>query len=166
GCGRYGCVETYVSASGIRRTVFELLSKRLGKSELRRVAYDDLTAERIFTLAQQGDAIALEAFAITGKRLGKLIANTVAAYEPEAVILFGGLSNAGKILMEPMLKSYEESVLGIFKGKVKIRISGLNNGRAAVLGASSLFGDDTDEIYTGTGPHEPVSINDSSLISS
>jgi glucokinase len=139
GCGHYGCVETYVSATGIRRTAFELMAQKLDETELRRLSYDDLTAERIFALAAEGDPLAMEAFAITGLHLGRLISIIVATFEPEAVILFGGLTNSGRLLMEPTRKSYNESVLAVFKERVKILASELNNGRAAILGASSLF---------------------------
>ena len=139
GCGHYGCVETYVSATGIRRTAFELMSQQLDESEMRRLSYDDLTAERIFALAAEGNTLAMEAFAITGLHLGRLISIIVATFEPEAVILFGGLTNAGRLLFEPMRKSYNESVLGVYKDKVKIVASELNNGRAAILGGQQSF---------------------------
>jgi glucokinase len=68
GCGRRGCLEAYCSATGICRTVFELLCDRRAESELRNVAFNDLTARMISEAARRRDPIALEAFEITGLR--------------------------------------------------------------------------------------------------
>ncbi len=149
GCGRTGCIETYVSASGLQRTIAELLSHRADQSELRRLGHGEISSERIFNLAKQGDSIAIEGFSVTGLHLGRFVANLAATFDPEAVILFGGLSNAGEFLLKPTLQSYNDSVLGTYKNRVKILQSKLNNGRAAVLGASSLLVDSAEEVYQG-----------------
>ncbi len=144
GCGRRGCAETYVSATGICRTVFDLLAQRMEASELRQVSFNNLTAERIFQFATQGDPIANEAFEVTGRYLGRMLADAIAAFDPEAVILFGGLMNAGDMLLGPTRKAFEENALAVYKGKVKILKSILNNGQAAILGASCLVRETTD----------------------
>ena len=90
GCGRKGCLETYVSASGIKRTVFELLADSLEDSELRNVSFNDLEALMITQAALRGDGIALEAFEISGKILGQALADAVAITSPESIFLFGG----------------------------------------------------------------------------
>jgi glucokinase len=141
GCGRRGCAETYVSASGLRRTVFDLLASRTDTGELRTIAFNDLTAERIFRLAQGGDPIARAAFELTGIYLGRMLTNIVAALDPEAIVLYGGLVNAGDLLIGPARRSFEEHVLPLYSGKVKILTSDLNNGRAAVVGAAALVCD-------------------------
>ena len=141
GCGRRGCVETYVSASGLRRTVYELLAERIDESELRDISFHSLTAETVSRLARKGDPIAKGAFDRTGVYLGQLLANLVAMFDPEAVVLFGGLVNAGDLLMTPMRQSFNEHVLDVYRARVRILISGLNNGEAAVLGASCLVRD-------------------------
>jgi glucokinase len=138
GCGRRGCVETYVSARGIRRTVFELLAQRTSESQLRTVSFFELSAERIFEFAKAGDAIAREAFEITGKHLGRMLTNIVAVLDPQAVILSGGLVNAGEMLLGPTRRAFESNVLDVYKNSVRIIQSVLPDGRAAVLGASSL----------------------------
>jgi len=66
GCGRAGCLETYVSASGICRTAFELLAVRNTASELRNISLSKLTSEAIHHHARKGDSIALEAFNVAG----------------------------------------------------------------------------------------------------
>ncbi len=141
GCKRLGCVETYVSATGIRRTVFELLARSTEESELREISYNRLTAEKIHELARRGDPIAIEAFEITGKLLGRVLSNAVAVFDPEAIILSGGLMHAGDFLLEPTTKSFGENVLLLHKRKAVILRSQLKDGEAAILGASSLVSD-------------------------
>ena len=114
---------------------------------MRRLSFDTISSEHVFELAKRGDSIAVETFSITGLHLGRFIANLAATFDPEAVILFGGLSNAGNMLMAPTLESFENDVLGTYKNRVKVLQSTLNNGRAAVLGASSLLMEGAEEVY-------------------
>ena len=141
GCGRRGCVETYVSASGVRRTVHELLADRLEESPLRSISFHDLTAETVSRLAGEGDPIALEALTITGTHLGRLVGNLAAAFDPEAVVLYGGLVNAGDFLVAPAQRAFEQNAMQAHRGKLRILVSSLNNGEAAVLGAGCLVRD-------------------------
>ena len=138
GCGRKGCLETYVSATGIKRTVYKLLADYTEESSLRGVAYDKLSAKMITEAAIAGDFIARQAFEYTGRVLGMKLADTVAHFSPEAIILFGGLVNAGEHLLKPTRHYMEENMMNIYKGKVKLLVSGLQDKNAAVLGASSL----------------------------
>jgi glucokinase len=138
GCGRLGCVETYVSATGICRTAFELLAQSTTKSKLRSMMFVEVTSKKLFELAQAGDAIAREAFQITGKHLALVLTNIVAVLDPEAVIISGGLANAGELILDPTRRAFETHVLNVYKGRVKIIQSVLPDGHAAVLGASSL----------------------------
>ncbi len=138
GCGRRGCLETYVSATGIQRTVYKLIADHTEQSSLRGVAFDNLTAKMITDAALEGDFIAKEAFEYTGKVLGQKIADTVAHFSPEAIFLFGGLVNAGEHLLKPTRFHMEDYMMNIYKGKVKLLVSGLQHKNAAVLGAASL----------------------------
>lgn len=138
GCGRKGCLETYTSAPGIKRTVFELLSNMIEPSVLRSVCYDDLQAKMIDEAARHGDVVALEAFDYTGEVLGLKLADAVAHTSPEAIFLFGGLAQAGDLIFEPVRRYMEIHMLNIYKGKVKVLPSQLPPGEAAVLGASAL----------------------------
>jgi glucokinase len=136
--GRRGSLETYVSAPGIKRTVFELLADSLDESEFRDVTFNELTAKMISDAALKGDKIAVEAFEKTGKILGEALADTVAHTSPEAIFLFGGLANAGELIIEPTKRHMEQNLLKIFQNKVKIIPSGLTETNAAVMGASAL----------------------------
>jgi len=138
GCGRKGCLETYTSAPGIKRTVFDLLSTMIEPSVLRGVSFNDLHAKMIDEAARNGDIIAKEAFDYTGEVLGINLANAIAHTSPEAIFLFGGLAQAGDLIFEPVKHYLEENILNIYKNKVKILPSNLPPGDAAVLGSSAL----------------------------
>jgi glucokinase len=139
GCGGRGHLEAYASATGICRTVGELLATRRAESELRSIAPRDLTSRMIAEAAGRGDPIAREAFEQTGRILGMKLADSVAHLSPEAIILFGGLAAAGPLIFEPTKRSLEEHLLGIYRNKVRLIPSGLKEGNAAVLGAGALI---------------------------
>ncbi|MDR0729302.1 MAG: ROK family protein [Prevotellaceae bacterium] len=138
GCGRRGCLETYASATGIKRTVYKLLADHIGDSALKNISFNELTAEMITTAAIKGDPIAIEAYRHTGEQLGRTLADLIAITAPEAIFLFGGLAKAGKYILEPTEKTMEENVLFLWRGKVKLKVSKINDKNAAVLGASAL----------------------------
>jgi len=138
GCGKKGCLEAYASASGLRRTVFWLLSERMIDSELRGVCFNELTAKMISEAALRGDRIALEAFDHTGWVLGIKLADTIAHTSPEAIFLLGGLANSRELIINPTKKHMEENLLPIYRNKVKILLSSLPDMNAGVLGAGAL----------------------------
>ena len=139
GCGRRGCLEAYVSATGIKRTAFELMATMNEPSELRDIAFSDFDASMISTAASHGDKVALEAFRITGEMLGRALADVVTVTSPEAIFLFGGLAKAGKFIFEPTQWYMEENMMFTFKNKVKLLPSGIQGKNAAILGASALI---------------------------
>jgi glucokinase len=139
GCGKKGCLETYVSANGLKRTLFKILADSLQPSELRKYSFNDMEAEMIHKAAKNGDPLAKKAFEDTGRLLGIALANVVAHTNPEAIFLFGGLALAGELILEPARETMEEYLLSIYRGKVKILMSELNTRNAAVLGAGSLI---------------------------
>jgi glucokinase len=139
GCGRNGCLEAYASATGIKRTVYELIATTNTPSGLRDISFNQLTAKDISTAADKGDKLALAAFDYTAKTLGLKLADTVAHISPEAIILFGGLALAGDLILLPTKAYMEKYLLPVFRDKVKILPSGLPGGNAAVLGAAALI---------------------------
>ncbi len=139
GCGNKGCLETYVSAPGIKRTVFELLAHDSRGSDLVNYSFDEMDSELIYNAAKKDDPIALKAFDITGKILGRKLADTVAHTSPKAIFLFGGLAKSGDYILKPTKKYLEEYVMGPFKNKVEVRLSQIMDKNVAVLGSSSLI---------------------------
>ncbi len=137
-CGKRGCLETYVSATGIKRTVYKLLADHLEPSELRGISFDNLNTKMITEAAIRGDVVALAAFEYTGRILGMKLAETVVHTDPEAIFLFGGLSLAGALIFKPTIRHMEANLMPLFRGKVKVLPSGLQNQAAPILGASSL----------------------------
>lgn len=138
-CGRSGCLETYISANGLKRTVAHLLSQYNEESELRNVPFDEITGELISELALKNDLIAKRTFEYTAHILGNALANIVKSFDPEAIILFGGIANAGNLLFEPTRKYFNESLLTMYKNKVPVIGSNLQGGKAAILGVCSLL---------------------------
>ena len=136
GCGRKGCLETYTSATGIVRTAYEFLETRNDESLLR--FKEELSSKDIYEAAVKRDALALEIFEYTGKILGQSLADAVAITSPEAIILFGGLAQAGHFIFEPTKKYMEENLLIIYKNKVKLLPSELKESDVAILGAAAL----------------------------
>lgn len=139
GCGRRGCLEAYASATGIKRTAFELMATLNCDSELRDTPYSKFEAVMLSIAADKGDPIAKEAFRYTGEVLGKALADLVATTSPEAIILFGGLAKAGKYIFEPTKWYMEENMLPTFKNKVQLLPSGIEGKNAAILGSSALI---------------------------
>jgi len=145
GCGRKGCLETYVSATGLKRTVLKILADRLEDSELRRYSFDELDSKKIYEAARRGDILALAAFEHTGAMLGYKLADVVAHTNPEAIFLFGGLALAKELIFEPAQKHMEQNLLYIYRDKVKLLPSELSTHNAALLGASSLVWSENEE---------------------
>lgn len=137
GCGRRGCLETYVSATGVKRSVYKLLARHIGNSELRDVPFNELTAKMVAEAANRGDEVAKETFTYTATILGEVLANVVAVTSPEAIFLFGGLTKAGDILFDPVRETLEKNLLSIYKNKIRVLPSGLSD-NAAVLGSAAL----------------------------
>ena len=138
GCGRKGCLEAYCSATGVARTAREMLEKTKRPSLLRDLDPEKITSLDVSIAAGKGDELAKEIFDFTGKMLGEACADFAAFSSPEAFIFFGGLTKAGDLLMDPLKKAYDASVLNIFKGKAKFQLSSLDGSSAAVLGASAV----------------------------
>ena len=138
GCGRQGCLETYASATGLVRTVLYMLSEMREESSLREIPASELSAKKIVEAAAQKDPVAVEALDYTAKILALGIVNAVSFSSPEAIFLFGGLAQAGELLLAPTREYVDQNIQSIFKGTVKILPSGVPENNAAVLGAAAL----------------------------
>lgn len=138
GCGRRGCYETYASASGLVRTVLQMISELRDPSVLRDIPPSQLTSKRIAEAALQNDPIAVKAMDFTAEKIAFGIINAIGFSSPEAVFLFGGLAQAGEALFEPVRKYVDIMVMPIFRGTVKILPSNVPESNAAVLGSAAL----------------------------
>ncbi|MFM1969441.1 MAG: hypothetical protein RL152_818 [Bacteroidota bacterium] len=138
GTGKKGSLESYASATGVRLTSLELLENSNEESLLRNVNKDELDSKAVYEAAIKGDKLAQEIFEYTGKILGLALANAVMFSSPEAIILFGGLTKAGDLILKPTRKNMEENLIQVFQNKVKILVSHLKESDAAILGASAL----------------------------
>ena len=136
-CGKKGCLEAYASATGVARTAKEIVEYTDEPSLLRNIE-GDITSKDVYDAAIQGDKAAQDVFTFTGTILGEALADFIAFSAPEAIILFGGLTKAGDLIMKPTQEAMEANVLSIWKGKTKLLVSELEDADAAVLGASAL----------------------------
>ena len=146
GCGRKGCLEAYTSATGVARTAREVLETSKENSILREMNPDEITSKDVYDAAVKGDKVALEIFEFTGNMLGEAFADFVAFSSPEAIILFGGLTKAGDLIMDPIKRSMEANMLKVFQGKTKLLFSQLKESDAAVLGASALGWESKEQV--------------------
>ena len=126
GCGRKGCLETYCSATGVVRTTIAMLEESSEATSLRDIATDKLTSYEVYKAAMAGDTMAQEVFKQTGRRIGIACANIATFLSPEAFIFFGGLAQAGELLLRPIEEAYNENVLSLYKGKARFLMSGLD----------------------------------------
>lgn len=138
GTGKHGSLESYASATGVRLTAIEMMSKTKDPSLLRDVPAAKITSKTVYEAAIKGDKLAKEIFDFTGQILGLALANFVMFSSPEAIILFGGLTKAGDMILQPTRESMEANVIKVFQNKVKILVSHLKESDAAILGASAL----------------------------
>ena len=138
GCGKFGCLETYVSSTGIVRTAKEKLERYNGSSSLNRFAPEEISAKEILKEAKKGDVLALECLQITCSILAEKMADLTALFSPQAIILFGGLSKSGNFFLQKVKEEFDKFILPIFRNSTEIMISELNNENVAVLGAAAL----------------------------
>lgn len=135
--GSEGSLEAYASATGISITA-KKLRVEFPDSMLNDFPEDEINAKTVHDCCLKGDAVAKEVFRYTGQRLGEALANFVMFSSPEAILLFGGVIQAGEYLLAPTKMYMERNLLPIFRGKVKLIVSELEEADAAILGASAL----------------------------
>ena len=139
GTGKKGSLESYASATGVAQSAIEILETTDRPSLLRDIPKSALNSKAVFEAATTGYEVAIEVCAFTGKVLGMALANFVMFSRPEAIILFGGLTKAGDLILKPTREHLEANVIEIFQNKVKILVSHLKESDAAILGASALM---------------------------
>lgn len=139
GTGLRGSLESYASATGVRDTAIEMLTRHPEEpSLLRKYSLNELTSQTVYECAIKGDSVANQIFEFTGQILGESLANFVMFSSPKRIVLFGGLTKAGNLLLNPTRKHMELNLLPIFQNKVELIFSELKESDAAILGASAL----------------------------
>jgi glucokinase len=141
GTGKKGSLESYASATGVKLTAIEMLENSKEESLLRDTPNDKLDSRVVYDAAIKGDKLAKSIFDFTGTILGLALANFVMFSSPEAIILFGGLTKAGDLILKPTRENMEANLIQVFQNKVKILVSHLKESDAAILGASALAWD-------------------------
>lgn len=138
GCGRTGCLQTYCSAKGVKETARRMLAESDEPSALRDLTPEQLTPKAISECANKGDALAKKVYDFTGKVLGEACANFASFTDPDAFMLFGGVSKAGDLIARPMREALEANVLHLYRNRIEILFSSLPDAEAALLGASAM----------------------------
>lgn len=138
GCGRKGCLETYCSDKGLVKNIEELLAEGM-PSALK--GMKNISVQTVTYYCDQGDQVAIEAMRRVGFMFGLGLANYASILNPEAIILTGDMMQAGKCLLKPMRKSFEEHVFHNIQGETRLLVSILKEGERDVLGASALAWD-------------------------
>ncbi len=138
GCGRHGCLETFVSSPGIVKTAIERIKNSSEPSILRDIKIETITSLDIAQAAIQGDKLALEIFDYTADVLACALANMVAITSPKAIIISGGLAKSGDLLINPLRTYFEKYLLILYKDKIEILPSALIDKNTGLLGAAAL----------------------------
>lgn len=139
-CGKSGCLETIASATGIVRQTREKLNRQDGKGGRLAEVLDrnkNITAKDVFAAAQEGDVLAKEVINETAFHLGLALANIANTLNPEKIVIGGGVSRAGDLLLEPVKAYFESFAFSSVKTSTSISLATLGND-AGVIGAAWL----------------------------
>ena len=134
-CGQYGCLEQYTSATGIVRMAKRKLAKSDDETALRK--YEPLTAKDVFDEAKAGDEIALELVDELGEILGSTLSNLACVVNPEAIVIGGGVSKAGAILIDTIQEHFKETAFHALK-ETRFELATLGND-AGIYGCMALL---------------------------
>ncbi|GAA1152524.1 ROK family glucokinase [Nocardioides aquiterrae] len=142
GCGKHGCFEQYASGSALVREAraLALSGAQIAQGMLRRAGGDltKITGPLVTEAAQAGDAGALQQLAELGRWLGEGMASLTEILDPEVIVVGGGVSEAGDLLLEPTRKAFAGQLVGRgFRPIPEIRKAQLGN-RAGLIGAADL----------------------------
>ncbi len=140
GCGNRGCLEQYGSGTALVRDTRALLDRPEAAALLKRAGGDPtaVSGRMITEAAQEGDDFARERLADVGRWLGEGVASLVAVLDPEAVVIGGGVVNAGELLLEPLRDAFVKELTGRgHRPLAEVRPARFGN-RAGVIGAADL----------------------------
>lgn len=134
-CGQYGCLEQYTSATGIVRMAKRKLAKSDDETALRK--YEPLTAKDVFDEAKAGDEIALELVDELGEILGSTLSNLACVVNPETIVIGGGVSKAGAILIDTIQEHFKENAFHALK-ETRFELATLGND-AGIYGCMAML---------------------------
>lgn len=134
-CGQYGCLEQYTSATGIVRMAKRKLAKIDVETNLRKI--EPLTAKDIFDEARKEDGIALELVDELGEILGSALSNLACVVNPEVIVIGGGVSKAGKVLLNTIQQHFKETAFHALK-ETRFEIAKLGND-AGIYGSMAML---------------------------
>ncbi|MGQ0538222.1 MAG: ROK family protein [Gemmatimonadaceae bacterium] len=139
-CGNYGCLEQYASGPAIARRAREALTADSDSTMHRLVAgdLDRLTAQLVYDAAKQGDMLALEVVHETARFLGAGVANLLNIFNPDVVVIAGGVTAAGDALFEPLEREVRRRAFKAAVDAVRI-VPGVLPGTAGIVGAVATF---------------------------
>lgn len=137
GCGNHGCLEAYASGPAI--AAMGIKAVKQGRTTLigKLTAYDlnKITPEVIAEAALKGDLIAKEIYEHVGRLIGIAAVNISLALSPECIVITGGVSSAGELLLDPIRRTIQERIFVIPKEKIKI-VPGVLGDKAGILGSA------------------------------
>ena len=134
GCGNTGCLEQYASATGI----VKLAEKRLKQDHVDSVLREKpVSAKAVFDALKAGDAVAAEIVEEFGRSLGHGLANLAVVTDPSVIVIGGGVSNAGDILLDYVKKYFQEKAF--FANKNTEFILATLGNSAGICGAAKLI---------------------------
>lgn len=138
-CGNKGCLETYASATGVVRVARDMAEEFAGKSELKRMLDDgeEISSKIIFDLAKEKDILAAMVVDKVCYYLGLAAANLGAITNPAYIVIGGGVSAAGKFLLNQVEDYFQKFAFPTVKTSTKLKLAELGN-EAGVIGAASL----------------------------
>lgn len=147
-CGNRGCLEVLASGSAIaKQAITEMLGGRDTLIEkLTNGSVEEITAKVVAEAAKKGDRLALEIWEETGEYLGIAIANLINIYNPEIIIIGGGVAQAGKLLFEPIKRTVRKRALPGPVKRAKIVSSQLGE-NVSIIGAASLALEKTFKVH-------------------
>lgn len=137
-CGKVGCLDTYVSATGLKRTVYQLLATSVQESGLRKISYNDMEAATVASLASKGDMLANSVFEFTGRKLGEKLVDIVGILDPELIVIAGGLAAAGDLLFDPVRNALRDNLSNFYAKVPAVVPSQFSGAESSILGAASL----------------------------
>lgn len=141
-CGNHGCWESYASGRALVRTARELASSNRSRAETL-LALGDGSPEgiqgvHVTAAAEDGDTVALDAFKEVGRWLGQGLADLVAVLDPSCLVIGGGVSDAGELILDPARAAYESAVTGRgHRPFAEVRLAE-HAGNAGLVGAADL----------------------------